>query len=196
MRSASTMRRPLHKANILCPSYPFAYLKRMRGLKRYVLPLLLGPNLRDGAISSFAKMISRHAQSARRHDAHHTADLRALWRAMRRASWDPNPDYCSRQRQLPRSRGLMIAALRARGIAARSCPATVHLADREDDDPAEQRRHPRLGPGLPQSPVGVNWDHGAVGDQNLISIAVARRTSPARRLVRQRMGSSRPCRSQ
>jgi transglutaminase-like putative cysteine protease len=69
---------------------------------------------------------------------------------------------------------LMIAALRSRGFAARFVSGYVHLADDDDDDFVGGNMHAWVQVYVP-GPGWVDFDpsSGVVGNQNLISVAVA-----------------------
>jgi transglutaminase-like putative cysteine protease len=69
---------------------------------------------------------------------------------------------------------LMIAALRARGIAARFASGYLHLADDDDDDLSGGNTHAWVQVYVP-GPGWVDFDPsaGTVGNKNLIRVAVA-----------------------
>jgi transglutaminase-like putative cysteine protease len=162
--------------------YPFAYpAKEWRALKRFVLPLLLRPELarwsdqffrKDGSADTYDLLVGmtqtmrRTFKHASRHekgvqDPIHTIDL--------------GGGSC---RDLA---VLMIAALRSRGIAARFVSGYMHLADDEDGDEdgdedqvSGGNTHAWVQAHIP-GPGWVDFDpsRGVVGSQNLIRVAVA-----------------------
>ena len=69
---------------------------------------------------------------------------------------------------------LMIAALRARGIAARFVSGYLHLADDDDDSAAGGNTHAWVQVYVP-GPGWTDFDPsgGSVGNKNLIRVAVA-----------------------
>jgi transglutaminase-like putative cysteine protease len=75
---------------------------------------------------------------------------------------------------------LMIAALRARGIAARFVSGYLHLADDDDDSAAGGNTHAWVQVYVP-GPGWVDFDPsgGIVGNRNLIRVAVAHHPSEA-----------------
>ena len=89
---------------------------------------------------------------------------------------------------------LMIAALRARGIAARFVSGYVHLADDDDDDVFEGgNMHAWVQVNVP-GPGWVDFDpsSGVVGNRNLIRVAVAHHPREAIPLQGTCFGSASP----
>ncbi len=168
-----------HKADIedYARAYPFTYpAKEWRGLKRYVLPLLLRPEL-----ARWSDQFFRKDGSADTHDllVDMTHTIRRTFKHLARHEkgvLDPIQTIALGSGSCRDLAVLMIAALRARGIAARFVSGYVHLADHEDDDQLSGgNTHAWVQVYVP-GPGWVDFDPsgGAVGNQNLIRVAVAR----------------------
>ena len=115
--------------------YPFSYAaEELPGLKRFIMPLLLRPELKrwsdqffrdDGSADTHALLVdmTRTIRRTFKHVARHEKGIQDPLRTLALGSGS-----C---RDLA---ALMIAALRGRGIAARFVSGYVHLADADDDD--------------------------------------------------------------
>ena len=159
-------------------AYPFTYpAEDWLGLKRFILPLMLRPELtrwsdqffrKDGSADTHDLLVDM-TQTIRRtfkHAARHEKGIQEPLRTLALGSGS-----C---RDLA---VLMIAALRARGIAARFVSGYVHLADDEhddEDDVAGGNTHAWVQVYVP-GPGWVDFDpsSGIVGNQNLVRVAVA-----------------------
>jgi transglutaminase-like putative cysteine protease len=161
-------------------SYPFSYAAEdWPGLKRFILPLLLQPELsrwsdqffrNDGSADTHTLLVDMTQTIRRtfRHAARHEKGIQDPLRTLELGSGS-----C---RDLA---VLMIAALRARGIAARFVSGYVHLAgDKSDDDGVEDpvaggNTHAWVQVYVP-GPGWVDFDPsgGIVGNQNLVRVAV------------------------
>jgi transglutaminase-like putative cysteine protease len=159
-------------------AYPFSYpAQEWPGLRRFILPMLLRPELarwsdqffrKDGSADTHALLVDVTQTMRRnfRHAARHEKGIQDPLRTIALGSGS-----C---RDLA---VLMIAALRARGIAARFVSGYVHLADREDDGNEDQitggNTHAWVQVYVP-GPGWIDFDPsaGVVGNQNLIRVAV------------------------
>ncbi len=162
-------------------TYPFTYAAEdWPGLKRFILPLLLRPELsrwsdqffrNDGSADTHELLadMTRTIRRTFRHVARHENGIQDPLRTLDLGSG------CCRDLAV-----LMIAALRSRGIAARFVSGYVHLADDEDDDDEDDddrvtsgNTHAWVQVYVP-GPGWVDFDPsgGIVGNQNLIRVAV------------------------
>jgi transglutaminase-like putative cysteine protease len=164
--------------------YPFRYAaeERLR-LKRFMYPILLQPELarwsdrffdRDAPIDTHALLVgmTRSMRRTFKHVARHERGIQHPLRTVALGSGS-----C---RDLA---VLMIAALRARGLAARFVSGYMHLADEGDDDAARVtggNTHAWLQVYIPD-PGWVDLDPsaGIVGNANLIRVAVVARPRDA-----------------
>lgn len=160
-------------------TYPFSYRAQdWLGLKRFVLPLSLKPDLKqwsdqffrkDGSADTHALLVDM-TQTIRRdfkHVARHEHGIQ-----------EPLVTLALGSGSCRDLAVLMIAALRGRGIAARFVSGYVHLADDTpdaEDDVTGGNTHAWVQVYVP-GPGWVDFDpsSGAVGNQNLIRVAVAR----------------------
>ncbi len=159
-------------------TYPFSYRAQdWLGLKRFILPLSLKPDLKrwsdryfgkDGSVDTHALLIDM-TQTIRRsfeHVARHEHGIQ-----------DPLVTLALGSGSCRDLAVLMIAALRARGIAARFVSGYVHLADDGEDDGDDVtggNTHAWVQVYVP-GPGWVDFDpsSGIVGNQNLVRVAVA-----------------------
>jgi transglutaminase-like putative cysteine protease len=160
-------------------TYPFSYRPAdWLGLKRFILPLSLKPELtrwsdrffgKDGSADTHALLIDM-TQTIRRnfkHVARHEHGIQ-----------DPLVTLAFGSGSCRDLAVLMIAALRARGIAARFVSGYVHLPDDTlgDDDQLDTggNTHAWVQVYVP-GPGWVDFDpsSGIVGNQNLVRVAVA-----------------------
>ena len=158
--------------------YPFSYAAAdWLGLKRFILPLLLKPELtrwsdrffrKDGSADTHALLVDM-TQTIRRtfkHVGRHEKGIQ-----------DPLVTLALGSGSCRDLAVLMIAALRARGIAARFVSGYVHLADDmpdDEDDATGGNTHAWMQVYVP-GPGWVDFDpsSGLMGNQNLIRVAVA-----------------------
>jgi transglutaminase-like putative cysteine protease len=159
-------------------AYPFSYrAEDWLGLKRFILPLSLQPELTrwsdrffhiDGSADTHALLVDM-TQTIRRTFKHIGRPEKGIQDALLTLALGSGS--C---RDLA---VLMIAALRARGIAARFVSGYVHLADDvvdDEDDVTGGNTHAWVQVYVP-GPGWVDFDpsSGIVGNQNLIRVAVA-----------------------
>ncbi|MGD0333299.1 MAG: transglutaminase family protein [Xanthobacteraceae bacterium] len=168
-----------HEADIegYARAYPFSYRAAdWLGLKRFILPLSLKPELtrwsdrffrKDGSADTHALLVDM-TQTIRRmfkHAARHEKGIQ-----------DPLVTLALGSGSCRDLAVLMIAALRARGIAARFVSGYVHLLDDvlDDDDVTGGNTHAWVQVYVP-GPGWVDFDpsSGIVGNQNLVRVAVA-----------------------
>jgi transglutaminase-like putative cysteine protease len=156
-------------------TYPFAYApENWPSLKRYTEPLSPHPAVdrwsaaffhQDGTADTYALLadMTRTIRRTFKHVSRHEKGIQAP------------------AKTLTLGRGscrdlavLMIAALRARGIAARFASGYLHLADDHDDDLSGGNTHAWVQACVP-GPGWVDFDPsaGTVGNENLIRVAVA-----------------------
>ncbi len=158
--------------------YPFTYsAKEWRSLKRFILPLLLRPELtrwsdqffrNDGSADTRDLLVGMTQTMLRtyKHAARHEKGTR-----------DPIRTIELRSGSCRDLAVLMIAALRSRGIAARFVSGYLHLADDEDgaeDQVTGGNTHAWVQVYVP-GPGWVDFDPsgGIVGNRSLIRVAVA-----------------------
>ena len=159
-------------------AYPFSYpAEDWLGLKRFILPLSLQPELtrwsdrffrKDGSADTHALLVDM-TQTIRRTFKHVGRPEKGIQDVLLTLALGNGS--C---RDLA---VLMIAALRARGIAARFVSGYVHLADDvvdDEDDVTGGNTHAWVQVYVP-GPGWVDFDpsSGIVGNQNLIRVAVA-----------------------
>ena len=157
-------------------TYPFTYAAAdWPSLKRFILPLLLRPELthwsdrffrKDGSADTHALLVDMTETIRRtfKHVARHEKGIQDPLRTLALGSGS-----C---RDLA---VLMIAALRSRGIAARFVSGYLHLHDDDDDDDVTGgNTHAWVQVYVP-GPGWVDFDpsSGIVGNQKLIRVAVA-----------------------
>ncbi len=161
--------------------YPFSYAaEELPGLKRFIMPLLLRPELKrwsdqffreDGSADTHALLVGM-TQTIRRTFKHVARHERGIQHPLRTLALGSGS--C---RDLA---ALTIAALRGRGIAARFVSGYVHLPDADadgDDDDEDQitggNTHAWVQVYVP-GPGWVDFDPsaGVIGNQNLIRVAV------------------------
>jgi transglutaminase-like putative cysteine protease len=158
--------------------YPFSYpAQEWPGLQRFIMPLLLRPELarwsdqffrKDGSAETHALLVdmTRTIRRSFKHVARHESGVQDPLRTIALGSGS-----C---RDLA---ALMIAALRGRGIAARFVSGYVHLPAGDDDDNADQvnggNTHAWVQVYVP-GPGWIDFDPsaGVVGNRNLIRVAV------------------------
>ncbi len=159
-------------------AYPFSYAAAdWLGLKRFILPLSLRPELtrwsdrffrNDGSADTHALLVDM-TQTIRRtfkHVGRHEKGIQ-----------DPLSTLALGSGSCRDLAVLMIAALRARGIAARFVSGYVHLPEDaldDEDDVTGGNTHAWVQVYVP-GPGWVDFDPsgGIVGNQNLIRVAVA-----------------------
>jgi transglutaminase-like putative cysteine protease len=159
-------------------AYPFTYsASEWRRLKRFILPLLLRPELarwsdrffrKDGSADTHDLLVGM-TQTMRRTFKHTSRHEKGIQ--------DPIQTIALGGGSCRDLAVLMIAALRARGIAARFVSGYVHLPDDEGDEDDELtggNTHAWVQVYVP-GPGWVDFDPsgGVVGNQNLIRVAVA-----------------------
>ena len=167
-----------HEADIegYARAYPFSYRAAdWLGLKRFILPLSLKPELtrwsdrffrKDGSADTHALLVDM-TQTIRRmfkHAARHEKGIQ-----------DPLVTLALGSGSCRDLAVLMIAALRSRGIAARFVSGYVHLADDDDEDEMTGgNTHAWVQVYVP-GPGWVDFDPsgGVVGNRNLVRVAVA-----------------------
>jgi transglutaminase-like putative cysteine protease len=158
-------------------AYPFTYAAAdWPGLKRFILPLLLRPELarwsdqffrKDGTADTHALLVdvTQTIRRTFRHLPRHEKGIQDPIHTLNLGSGS-----C---RDLA---VLMIAALRSRGIAARFVSGYLHLPDDDDDDEGVTggNTHAWVQVYVP-GPGWVDFDpsSGVVGNQKLIRVAVA-----------------------
>jgi len=157
-------------------TYPFAYAAEDRpALKRFIQPLSPHPAIddwsaaffrRDGTADTYELLgdMTRTIRRTFKHVSRHEKGIQEPARTL-----NSGRGSC---RDLA---VLMIAALRARGIAARFVSGYLHLADEDDDDStAGGNTHAWVQVYVP-GPGWVDFDPsgGTVGNENLIRVAVA-----------------------
>ena len=156
-------------------TYPFAYTPEDRaGLERFLQPLSPHPAVdlwsaaffrEDGSADTYALLgdMTRIIRLTFKHVTRHEKGIQAPAWTLKLGSGS-----C---RDLA---VLMIAALRARGIAARFVSGYLHLADDSDDDTSGGNTHAWVQVYVP-GPGWVDFDPsgGIVGNKNLIRVAVA-----------------------
>jgi transglutaminase-like putative cysteine protease len=169
-----------HAADIedFARAYPFSYpAEDWLGLKRFILPLSLQPELtrwsdrffrKDGSADTHALLVDM-TQTIRRTFKHVGRLEKGIQDVLLTLALGSGS--C---RDLA---VLMIAALRARGVAARFVSGYVHLADDvvdDEDDVTGGNTHAWVQVYVP-GPGWVDFDpsSGIVGNQNLIRVAVA-----------------------
>ena len=156
-------------------THPFAYAPEDRsGLERFLQPLSPHPAVdlwsaaffcEDGSADTYALLgyMTRIIRLTFKHVTRHEKGIQApAW------TLELGSGSC---RDLA---VLMIAALRARGIAARFVSGYLHLADDDDDDTTGGNTHAWVQVYVP-GPGWVDFDPsgGMVGNKNLIRVAVA-----------------------
>lgn len=158
-------------------AYPFSYRAAdWLGLKRFILPLSLKPELtrwsdrffrEDGLADTHALLVDM-TQTIRRTFKHVSRHEKGIQ--------DPLVTLALGSGSCRDLAVLMIAALRARGIAARFVSGYVHLLDDvlDDDDVTGGNTHAWVQAYVP-GPGWVDFDpsSGIVGNQNLVRVAVA-----------------------
>jgi transglutaminase-like putative cysteine protease len=159
-------------------AYPFSYpAAEWPGLSRFILPMLLRPELarwsdqffrKDGSADTHALLVdmTRTIRRTFSHVARHEKGIQDPLRTIALGSGS-----C---RDLA---VLMIAALRARGIAARFVSGYVHLAGGKDDDDEDQATGGNTHAWVQVYVPGPGWidfdpSAGVVGNRNLIRVAV------------------------
>ncbi len=159
-------------------AYPFSYRPQdWLGLKRFILPLSLKPDLKRWSDRFFGKDGSADTHAL-------LIDItQMIWRSFKHVArhehgiQDPLVTLALGSGSCRDLAVLMIAALRARGIAARFVSGYVHLADAADDDGDDViggNTHAWVQVYVP-GPGWVDFDpsSGIVGNQNLVRVAVA-----------------------
>jgi transglutaminase-like putative cysteine protease len=158
-------------------TYPFSYAAAdWPRLKRFILPLLLRPELTRwsdrffpevGSVDTHALLVdmTKTIRQTFRHVARHENGIQ-----------DPLHTLALGSGSCRDLAVLMIAALRSRGIAARFVSGYVHLADAEHEDEDQVtggNTHAWVQAYIP-GPGWVDFDPsaGVVGNQNLIRVAV------------------------
>jgi transglutaminase-like putative cysteine protease len=156
--------------------YPFTYsAKEWRALKRFVLPLLPRPELarwsdrffrKDGSADMHDLLVgmTRTMRRTFRHAARHEKGVQ-----------DPIDTIALGSGSCRDLAVLMIAALRARGIAARFVSGYLHLPEDDDEDKVSGGNTHAWAQVYVPGPGWVDFDpsRGVVGSQNLIRVAVA-----------------------
>jgi transglutaminase-like putative cysteine protease len=156
-------------------TYPFAYAPEdWPDLERFVRPLSPHPTIdqwsaaffrKDGTADTYGLLgdMTRTIRRTFRHLSRHEKGIQAPALTLKLGSGS-----C---RDLA---VFMIAALRARGIAARFVSGYLHLADDDDDCAAGGNTHAWVQVYVP-GPGWVDFDPsgGSVGNENLIRVAVA-----------------------
>jgi transglutaminase-like putative cysteine protease len=156
--------------------YPFTYsAKEWRALKRFVLPLLRRPELarwsdrffrKDGSADMHDLLVgmTRTMRRTFRHAARHEKGVQ-----------DPIDTIALGSGSCRDLAVLMIAALRARGIAARFVSGYLHLPEDDDEDKVSGGNTHAWAQVYVPGPGWVDFDpsRGVVGSQNLIRVAVA-----------------------
>jgi transglutaminase-like putative cysteine protease len=155
--------------------YPFVYApEEWPGLERYTEPLSPHPAIdrwsaaffhRDGTADTYALLadMTRTIRRTFKHVSRHEKGIQ------------PPAKTLSLGRGSCRDLAvLMIAALRARGMAARFASGYLHLADDDDEDLSGGNTHAWVQAYVP-GPGWVDFDPsaGAIGNENLIRVAVA-----------------------
>ena len=169
-----------HEADIedYARAYPFTYrAEDWLGLKRFILPLPLRPELTRWSDRFFRKVGSADTHSLL---VDMTQTVRRTFKHVGRPEkgiQDPLVTLALGSGSCRDLAVLMIAALRARGIAARFVSGYVHLADDvldDEDDATGGNTHAWVQVYVP-GPGWVDFDpsSGIVGNQSLIRVAVA-----------------------
>jgi len=157
-------------------TYPFAYAPDdLPGLELFIQPLSPHP-----AIDRWSAAFFREDGSADTHEllGNMTRNIKRTFKHVSRHEKGIQPPVCTLNLGSGSCRDLavfMIAALRARGIAARFVSGYLHLADDDDDDcAAGGNTHAWVQVYVP-GPGWVDFDPsgGVVGNEKLIRVAVA-----------------------
>jgi transglutaminase-like putative cysteine protease len=156
-------------------TYPFAYApEHSASLERFIQPLSPHPAIdrwsatffrRDGTADTHQLLgaMTRTIRRTFRHVSRHEKGIQAPALTLNLGSGSCRDVAV-----------LMIAALRARGIAARFVSGYLHLADDDEDCAAGGNTHAWLQVYVP-GPGWVDFDpsRGIVGNENLVRVAVA-----------------------
>jgi transglutaminase-like putative cysteine protease len=156
-------------------TYPFAYAEDQAALKRFIQPLSPHPAIDDWSAAFFRgdgtadtyELLGDMTRTIRRTFKHVSRHEKGIQEPAR--TLDLRRGSC---RDLA---VLMIAALRARGIAARFVSGYLHLADDDDDDDHTGGNTHAWAQVYVPGPGWVDFDPsgGTVGNENLIRVAVA-----------------------